>query len=155
MFYRTGDADLATDIAQETFIRIWEKQFDYHPKKTKALLYKITFDLCVNHYRKEKVAGEYLKEIKYDDKEKEKDFIDRLIRFVQTRKDNKDYGNKSICEDLTKKEIKTIFANDSIKYEILDNPYQYAFLVDLEAQYINGEIKLYKITNLKDKIDLD
>lgn len=65
MFYRTGDADLATDIAQETFIRIWEKQFDYHPKKTKALLYKITFDLCVNHYRKEKVAGEYLKEIKF------------------------------------------------------------------------------------------
>jgi RNA polymerase sigma-70 factor (ECF subfamily) len=65
VFYRTGDAELATDIAQETFIKVWEKQFDYQPKKNKALLYKIALDLCINHHRKEKIAGEYLKEIKF------------------------------------------------------------------------------------------
>lgn len=90
-----------------------------------------------------------------EDDEKQNIFKNKLIKFVQTRTDNKDYGNKSICESLCRKEIKTIFENDKIKEEILDNPYHFCFLVDLETQYINGEIKLYTIKTLHDKIELD
>lgn len=93
-------------------------------------------------------------EKKKEDEENQNIFADRLIEFVQTRTDNRDYGNKSICESISKKEIKTIFENDTIKNDILDNPYHYGFLVDLEVQYINQEPKLYKIIKLKDKIDL-
>lgn len=94
-------------------------------------------------------------EKKKEDEKKQNIFKDRLIRFVQTRTDNKDYGNKSTCEDISDKEIKTVFENDVIKNEILDNPYHFGFLVDIEVQYINGEVKLYKIMNLNDKIDLE
>lgn len=54
VFYRSGDADVATDIAQETFMKIWEKQSSVQPDKVKGLLYKIANDLYVSHYRKEK-----------------------------------------------------------------------------------------------------
>ena len=54
--YRTGDDEIATDIAQDTFLRIWEKQIIIDHKTVKGLLFKIAGDLYISHYRKEKVA---------------------------------------------------------------------------------------------------
>ncbi|MEJ6799208.1 MAG: RNA polymerase sigma factor [Crocinitomicaceae bacterium] len=59
IFYRCNDADLATDITQEAFMKIWEKDFVYHPKKTKGLVYKIANELWISHYRKSKSALNY------------------------------------------------------------------------------------------------
>jgi len=56
VFYRSGNDEIATDIAQDTFMRIWEKQMTIDPKLVKGLLFKIAGDLFVTHYRKEKVA---------------------------------------------------------------------------------------------------
>lgn len=54
VFYRSGDTEVATDIAQETFLKIWEKQHLVHPESVKGLLYKIAGDLFVSYYRREK-----------------------------------------------------------------------------------------------------
>ena len=54
VFYRSGDTEVATDIAQETFLKIWEKQHSIHSETVKGLLYKIAGDLFVSHYRREK-----------------------------------------------------------------------------------------------------
>jgi RNA polymerase sigma-70 factor (family 1) len=56
VFYRSGNDELATDIAQDTFMRIWEKQLTIDHKQVKGLLFKIAGDLFVSHYRKEQVA---------------------------------------------------------------------------------------------------
>ncbi len=66
LYYRSGDAELATDISQEAFMKIWEKQFDYHPTKTKSLLYKIGIDLFLSHLRKNKVADAYVESLAFD-----------------------------------------------------------------------------------------
>lgn len=73
LYYRSGDTELATDIAQEAFIKVWEKQFDYELKRIKALLYKISGDMFISHIRREKVAGKYQKEIKFTYKEENND----------------------------------------------------------------------------------
>jgi len=52
VFYRSGDTELATDIAQETFLKIWEKQDGIQPQKVRGLLYKIANDLFISSYRK-------------------------------------------------------------------------------------------------------
>lgn len=59
IYYRSGNSDLATDIAQETFLRIWEKQLIIEDKKTKALLFKIAGDMFISSYRKEKTVLEF------------------------------------------------------------------------------------------------
>lgn len=56
LFYRCGDTELATDIAQDTFMKIWEKDLHPEPKKEKALLFKIAGDLFISNYRKQQVA---------------------------------------------------------------------------------------------------
>lgn len=56
IYYRSGDTALATDVAQETFIKLWEKQFNIRPNKIKGLLYKISGDLFVSDYRKQKTV---------------------------------------------------------------------------------------------------
>ena len=56
IFYRSGDEEIATDIAQETFMKIWEKHMIIDPKRVKGLLYKIAGDLFISQYRREQVA---------------------------------------------------------------------------------------------------
>lgn len=56
VFYRSGDQEAATDIAQDTFMRIWEKQMVIEKKTAKQLLFKISRDMYINRYHREKRA---------------------------------------------------------------------------------------------------
>ena len=56
IFYRSGNTEIATDIAQETFLRLWEKKLLPEAHKEKALLFKIANDFFISSYRKKKVA---------------------------------------------------------------------------------------------------
>jgi len=56
IFYRSGDPELATDIAQDTFMRIWEKKLRPDRGKEKALLFKISGDIFISDYRKKQTA---------------------------------------------------------------------------------------------------
>jgi len=61
ILYRCGDEELATDIAQETFMRIWEKQMVIEQATVKGLLFKIAGNLFISSYRKDQVANKFFK----------------------------------------------------------------------------------------------
>ncbi len=83
IYYRCGDAELATDIAQDAFIRIWEKQVQFDIKQNKGLLYKISGDLFVNHCRRKKIAGKYEKELSLEFSSEE---TDNLVQYMELKK---------------------------------------------------------------------
>jgi RNA polymerase sigma-70 factor (ECF subfamily) len=56
IFYRCGDPELATDITQDTFMRIWEKRLKPEKGKEKALLFKIAGDIFISDYRRKQTA---------------------------------------------------------------------------------------------------
>ncbi|MDQ1772232.1 sigma-70 family RNA polymerase sigma factor [Labilibaculum sp. A4] len=60
IYYRSRDEELATDIAQDSFMKLWEKNLDFDEKPLRSLLYKIAGDLFISKYRREKVAQKYL-----------------------------------------------------------------------------------------------
>ena len=64
IYYRCGDTDLATDVAQETFLKVWEKQLKYENGKIKGLLFKISSDIFINYYRKQETAMKFKLRVK-------------------------------------------------------------------------------------------
>ncbi len=69
LYYRCGDTTISTDLAQDTFMRIWEKQMDLLPGKDTGLLYKIAGDLFVSHTRRERLRKEAPGEIRFEQRE--------------------------------------------------------------------------------------
>ncbi len=54
IFYRCSDKELATDITQECFLKIWEKKDKIRLDQVKGLLYKMASDLFVNYFHHQK-----------------------------------------------------------------------------------------------------
>lgn len=61
IYYRCGDTELATDVGQETFLKIWEKQLSPDNGKEIALLFKIASNILISRIRKDKSALNYRK----------------------------------------------------------------------------------------------
>lgn len=66
LFYRSGDTDVATDIAQEVFLKLWEKQLPLDRNKVKGLLFKMAGDMFISRYRRSKVEMDYSKSLQFD-----------------------------------------------------------------------------------------
>jgi len=69
LYYRCGDTTVSTDLAQDTFMRIWEKQMDLQSEKDTGLLYKIAGDLFVSHMRREKLRREAPEMISFEQRD--------------------------------------------------------------------------------------
>jgi RNA polymerase sigma-70 factor (family 1) len=48
IYYKSGDSQAAEDIAQDTFLKVWEKRDDIKVETVKALLYRIASNLYLN-----------------------------------------------------------------------------------------------------------
>jgi RNA polymerase sigma factor (sigma-70 family) len=59
LYYRTGNQELATDIAQEAFMLVWEKQLIKHEKESVNLIYKIAGNILVSKYRRQQVEMKF------------------------------------------------------------------------------------------------
>lgn len=61
IYYRSGDKELASDVAQDTFMRYWEKMSGQanENENTKGLLFKIAGDIFISNYRKTRVTLKY------------------------------------------------------------------------------------------------
>lgn len=58
LYYKCSDADLATDIAQDVFTKIWEKKDNFTNENIRALLYKMASDNLNSHFRRTKLKQE-------------------------------------------------------------------------------------------------
>lgn len=122
--YRCADADLATDIAQEAFAKLWEKKFEYEGERTKGLLYKIAKNLWINQYRKSQSESKYRLSLSFKEgsNDTENQFYyqelkskyeqaltalpeKRRVVFLMSRMDNMTYAQISIQLDISVKAV--------------------------------------------------
>ncbi|MEO9484254.1 MAG: RNA polymerase sigma-70 factor [Ekhidna sp.] len=61
LYYKSGDMDLANDLVQETFIKVWSKRDNIQMETVKSLLFTIANNLLMNHFNHEKVVREHQK----------------------------------------------------------------------------------------------
>lgn len=56
IYYKTGDTDLAEDICQDVFIKIWEKRDEIILSKVRYLCYTIANNLSLNYIKHLKIV---------------------------------------------------------------------------------------------------
>jgi RNA polymerase sigma-70 factor (family 1) len=66
LYYRSGDNQLSTDLAQDTFMKVWERGKLLHPDRDYGLLYKIAGDLFVSHIRRVKLSRDIFSELEFE-----------------------------------------------------------------------------------------
>lgn len=58
--YKLADSDVAEDITQEVFVKLWENRADVQPERSiKSYLYTIANNLTLNHIRHSKIVRKY------------------------------------------------------------------------------------------------
>jgi len=69
LYFRSGDTTVSTDLAQDTFMKVWEKQMDLQPDRDANLLYKMAGDLFVSHFRRERLREKSPEHIRFEQRD--------------------------------------------------------------------------------------
>ena len=59
LYYKLGDIDLAEDLAQEVFMKTWEKRDSIRVDTAQNLLFTIANHLAINHFKSAKTRFEF------------------------------------------------------------------------------------------------
>lgn len=65
LFYRIGNEDKASDMAQDLFLKLWEKRETLTLQNIKSLLYKMANELAISEMRKMSVRRSYANSVVY------------------------------------------------------------------------------------------
>jgi hypothetical protein len=91
-----------------------------------------------------------------DNKQAQSDFPQVVMYWYQARSDSgSPVGDKAIIESISDKPVK-VFADESLKRLMIlgdENPFRYAYLVDVNVQTVNQKPALYKILHIHDKFE--
>ncbi len=81
IYYKTGDIDLAGDIAQDAFLKVWEMRKDVRTATVKPLLYTIAGNLCKNNFIHRQVVFEFSSRFTYGETPASPEFEMELKEF--------------------------------------------------------------------------
>ncbi|MEH0158030.1 RNA polymerase sigma-70 factor [Limibacter armeniacum] len=85
-YYKVGDIDVAEDLTQEAFIKVWEKREDIKQETVKTLLYTITGNLAINHLKHGSVVFNFVSNYQGNDSSNGPDFEMEMQEFDQRLK---------------------------------------------------------------------
>lgn len=95
LYYRGAAADDASDIAQEVFMRLWEKQIDVDKQTAKRLLYKMAGDMFISKYRHDMLEMKYISSLENDrDEQSPEDTLNHKELLIRYRKALQDLNEK-------------------------------------------------------------
>ena len=86
VYYKTGDADVADDVAQETFSKIWEKRETIKKETVKSLTFTIASNLCKNKFEHKRVVLEFANSFKPVENEVSPEFEMEMNEFNERLK---------------------------------------------------------------------
>jgi RNA polymerase sigma-70 factor (family 1) len=61
IYYRCGDAEMAEDIAQDVFVKLWETRGRIDRRTVKAYLYTIALNMTINQIKRRQLHFRFMK----------------------------------------------------------------------------------------------
>jgi len=113
IYYRSGDDEVSSDLAQEVFLRLFEKDFEFIESKTKNLLYSMANQAFLMHLRSRKISDRHLQSIEFryetEDPQQQLQFTELKKEYEKTLAEMSE-GQRVVflmsrLEELTYKEI--------------------------------------------------
>lgn len=83
IYYKTGDMEVAEDITQDAFLKLWEKKDEIRVESVAPLLYTIAGNLCKNRFEHQRVVLGFAKNFKPDSDSASPEFEMELKEFGQ------------------------------------------------------------------------
>lgn len=100
IYYKSGDEDLASDISQEVFIKLWEIKDKVDKETVVSLLYSMANNKFISHCRHSKIKLEFAQK----ENNQHKDYsTEEMFHYEETKKM---YENALSC---MKEEYRTVF----------------------------------------------
>lgn len=66
IYYKSGDMEVAEDIAQDAFTKVWEKRSEIRLDTVKSLLYTIAANLCKNRFEHMQVVFDFVTNYRHE-----------------------------------------------------------------------------------------
>lgn len=113
LYYKSGDGDLAEDITQDVFMKLWDKRDDVQQETVKSYLYTIANNMLLNKIRHDKVVLTFAeKQNKHQEEQspefalEEKEFKAELERVISAMPEKqREVFLMNRIEEMTYKEI--------------------------------------------------
>lgn len=128
----TGDEAKAKDIAQNSFIALWEKRKKLREKSSlRPYLFKVAYNLYINQYHKEKFRKKVLEEFKYD-------ALQKIISKEEDQDDDRQKRLQEIIDALPVKCRKILLLNkkDGKKYKDI------AVLLNISVKTVESQMRI-------------
>jgi RNA polymerase sigma-70 factor (ECF subfamily) len=81
IYYKSGNIEFAEDIAQDSFLKIWEKRDEIRMETVKQLLYTMANNFFLNKLEHQKVSFNFLSSLKDDRLAEAPDFALEMKEF--------------------------------------------------------------------------
>ncbi len=62
IYFRCGDTDIAEDLTQDVFVKLWENRARIDKKTVKSYIYTIAQNMTINHLKRRQLHFRYMKE---------------------------------------------------------------------------------------------
>ncbi|MDN5203762.1 RNA polymerase sigma-70 factor [Fulvivirgaceae bacterium BMA10] len=83
LYYKTGDVEVAEDIAQDVFLKAWDKRSDIRLETVKSFLYTIANNLAINHLKHRNVVFDFVRKERNDSSYESPEFQLEVKEFDQ------------------------------------------------------------------------
>ena len=129
--YRCRDSELASDIAQEVFMKVWEKNIPFDLDKVKSLLYKIAHDLWVDNYRKKATSEKYFLQLSHN--KSEENTPQEELQYLELKET---YENTLTFLPLKQREVFLMSRMEQLKYK------EIALRLNISVKAVEKRMKL-------------
>lgn len=83
LYFKTGNEGMAEDVAQDTFIKLWENKHKIERKTVKSYLYTIAGNLAINQLKRQQLQYKFVNQVQFRQEDKSPEYLAEMKEFEE------------------------------------------------------------------------